>query len=552
MWSLVPPRRRVRDATRRAVPAIAALFALTSPPATARPRVPLPCAEGRFDVVSGSIMDRTVSDDAIVIQAGHVTVASGCGTTSFSLRRTKAGPVLRARWKHCLAGGAVRLRASFTSDCDGLQGRVLQPKRRLVFQARRERAAQKPPDSSSTFGVISQQIFVHRGCTVAACHGESRSAGLDLRPGAAYEYLVNVRATGAPGSLRVAPGHASESFLSRKVRGQLAPTEGARMPLVGDPLPVLERDLIDVWIDAGAPETGTVSGAPTLDPLGYQPAAAPPVPPGGIQLVLDGPMLEPGRETEGCLWVPAPNASNLFVSRTSVVSNPGTHHVAAWRYTAAATPQVGVWRAGDIACLSGAQFGAAALAGAGMGKGTDTALPPGIASVLPGGGYFGLNAHFYNEFDVPIQVKVWFNFYLYDNTPVHIVDGLTSLDTTFGINVPPFTQLIRRGRYVNTRGAPMNMLHVSGHMHKRGLRFSAWQSDGTKLFDDYDWSHPTGRDFDPLWVLAPGDWIDYECLHDNGVTRPVRLDATGRPAPLRFGISAEDEMCILTGSFYPG
>ena len=81
MWSLVPPRRRVRDATRRAVPAIAALFVLTSPPATARPRVPLPCAEGRFDVVSGSIMDRTVSDDAIVIQAGHVTVASGCGTT---------------------------------------------------------------------------------------------------------------------------------------------------------------------------------------------------------------------------------------------------------------------------------------------------------------------------------------------------------------------------------------------------------------------------------------------------------------------------------------
>src|SRR5436305_309785 len=369
MWSLILPRRRVRDATRRAVPAIAALFVLTSPPATARPRVPLPCAEGRFDVVSGSIMDRTVSDDAIVIQAGHVTVASGCGTTSFSLRRTKAGPVLRARWKHCLAGGAVRLRASFTSDCGGLQGRVLQPKRRLVFQARRERAAQKPPDSSSTFGVISQQIFVHRGCTVAACHGESRSAGLDLRPGAAYEYLVNVRATGAPGSLRVAPGHASDSFLSRKVRGQLAPTEGARMPLVGDPLPVLERDLIDVWIDAGAPETGTVSGASTLDPLGYQPAAAPPVPPGGIQLVLD---------------------------------------------------------------------------------------------------------------------------------------GLTSLDTTFGINVPPFTQLIRRGRYVNTRGAPMNMLHVSGHMHKRGLRFSAWQSDGTKLFDDYDWSHPTGRDFDPLWVLAAG------------------------------------------------
>src|SRR5947207_15844133 len=104
---------------------------------------------------------------------------------------------------------------------------------------------------------------------------------------------------------------------------------------------------------------------------------------------------------------------------------------------------------------------------------------------------------------------MWFHLYPYENTPVHVVDGLTSLDTTFGINVPPFTQLIRRGRYVNTRGAPMNMLHVSGHMHKRGLRFSAWQSDGTKLFDEYDWSHPTGRYLVHLRVPAPRIGLEY-------------------------------------------
>jgi len=51
-------------------------------------------------------------------------------------------------------------------------------------------------------------------------------------------------------------------------------------------------------------------------------------------------------------------------------------------------------------------------------------------------------------------------------------------------------------------------------------------------------------------VLAPGDWIDFECLHDNGVARPVHHDATGDPATLVFGTSAEDEMCILTGQYY--
>jgi len=38
------------------------------------------------------------------------------------------------------------------------------------------------------------------------------------------------------------------------------------------------------------------------------------------------------------------------------------------------------------------------------------------------------NAHYYNEFDVPIQVKVWFNFFPYEGTPEHTVEGLTSLD----------------------------------------------------------------------------------------------------------------------------
>jgi hypothetical protein len=34
------------------------------------------------------------------------------------------------------------------------------------------------------------------------------------------------------------------------------------------------------------------------------------------------------------------------------------------------------------------------------------------------------------------------------------------------------------------------------------------------------------------------------------VTRPVRRDANGQPTTVVFGISAEDEMCILVGSYY--
>ena len=51
-------------------------------------------------------------------------------------------------------------------------------------------------------------------------------------------------------------------------------------------------------------------------------------------------------------------------------------------------------------------------------------------------------------------------------------------------------------------------------------------------------------------VLPPGDFVDYECLYDNGVTRPVRTDGGGNPTNLVFGVSAEDAMCIVAGTYY--
>ena len=60
-------------------------------------------------------------------------------------------------------------------------------------------------------------------------------------------------------------------------------------------------------------------------------------------------------------------------------------------------------------------------------------------------------------------------------------------------------------------------------------------------------------------VANPGDWFEYECEHDNGVTRPVRRcgdspnDANctpGEPVPVKFGVTSVDEMCLLTGLFY--
>ncbi|HLY36480.1 MAG TPA: hypothetical protein VKU61_00490, partial [Candidatus Binatia bacterium] len=403
-----------------------------------------------------------------------------------------------------------------------------------------------------TFAAIQNQIFAPT-CAVTGCHGSFPQANLDLRPDVALRNLIGVLADNtvarAAGKRRVVAGDVGASFLSAKIHGTLAAGEGVRMPDQGLPLSQTQLDAIDAWIAAGAPSTGAVGGAPCLEDQEYVPAAPLVTPPGGYQIVLDGPVLQPGEEQEGCLWVPVPNATDFYVSKFEFSLNPGTHHFFIFDYQGVGAPQTGVWQKDNFSCLDGANFGGL-LTGSPQAPYYVAGNPPGVARVLHAGHYLGLNAHYVNGFAVPIQIKVWTNIYPYAGTPEHIAQTLTDLTSTLTISVPPFTQQTHHGRYTNTTGAPMSFITLSGHMHFRGLRFTAWQSNGTEVYETYDWAHPGGVSFDPAFVLAPGDWFDYECLYDNGVEKPVRLDAQGNPTTLVFGVTTEDAMCILNGVYY--
>ena len=74
----------------------------------------------------------------------------------------------------------------------------------------------------SSFQAIQKVIFEGHGCTAAACHGEDKQGGLDLRPSAAYESLIDAPAQGRE-MARVQPGTANESYLYRKLRAASEP-----------------------------------------------------------------------------------------------------------------------------------------------------------------------------------------------------------------------------------------------------------------------------------------------------------------------------------------
>jgi hypothetical protein len=523
--------------------------------------VPPPiCPPGRFTVQGSPLLGFGENgSDAVEFDTTQVWTDTGCAPIlAQKLRATKKGTRVRATWlTGCgIYGGRIVLVGMVdAATCNTMTGtfKFRDTDGRKVkrgFTATRIEDTSCEDGGAEAFPLIQSRIFYARGCNVATCHGaNSPRAGLDLTQESAYLNLVDVAATLPADKKRVVPGSAATSFLMQKLDGNLVAGEGSRMPLIGPALPADELALVRAWIDAGAPQSGRVPGQPCLPPNEYVETAAPPPPPGGYQLLLEGPWLQPGQEQEGCMWIPTPNGSDFVAGKWEFALNPGTHHFAIFDWDKTGTPQTGVWRGGDIGCISGADFGQS-ISGAPQAPYFTATYPTGIGRLLPAGRYLGLNAHYRNYWEVPIQIKVWINIYPYQGTPQHLAETIVDYTDMFSISVPVGTQKIQPGRWHNLTGRPLHVYSVTGHMHQRGLRFTARRSNGTTIYENYDFAHPIFREFVPPLTLNHGDWIDYECLHDNGVTKPVRRDSAGNPTTLVFGTTTEDEMCTMNGEFY--
>jgi hypothetical protein len=487
------------------------------------------------------------------------------------VRYKRAQTKLRAVWQACDGlPGTVKLRAAIdTETCAAMQGRVRVKKAKLDRTFTAVRALGGDCGAENTFDVIQREIFGPKGCRVETCHGSTVSGGLDLRWGTAHYALVDApaanAAAAAAGKRRVVPGDPEASFLWQKLVGDLTTDEGIAMPSVGSALTAQQLDVVRAWIAAGAPAVGVVPAAPCLPPHQFEPAPPLEPRPGGVQFVLDGPVLQPGEEIEGCMWVQMPTDADFVFGSVEYSINPGSHHFAIWEHERGGAPGTGVFDPDDLACISqGARFGIT-LSGAPETPYFVDKLPTGIGKRLSAGAYLGLNPHYFNEFDVPIQVKAWINFLPPAEPVQHFADTLLSLDAaldgkgSFSIFVPPFDLGSLRLRWANNGAQPLQIFLLSSHQHQRGTRFTAWNPAGEKIFENFDWAHPAILQFPDPYVLAPGDYIEYQCDYDNGVDRPVRRCGDSRfdsgctpgdPVPVTFGQTAQDEMCFLTGFYY--
>lgn len=118
---------------------------------------------------------------------------------------------------------------------------------------------------TDTFDRIQRQVF-NQSCALSSCHDSQSQAGeLLLEAGASYTNLVNVDPANAAGFgagwKRVHPGDSATSFLYHKVTGDLPDASfGVRMPNGKPKLNKTLLTVIQLWITAGAPDTGWVPG----------------------------------------------------------------------------------------------------------------------------------------------------------------------------------------------------------------------------------------------------------------------------------------------------
>ena len=441
---------------------------------------------------------------------------------------------------------------------------------------------QTAPDENSAYHDIQEYVF-DKSCANSACHAAPANAfNLNLSYGFSYENLVGTvpqnPAAAAAGMKLVDPGNPENSFLLTKLMGPTVREQGARMPFLGGMLHTGKIDAVRMWIEAGAPQTGKIAGIGDLgvlrDPDEKFEAPAPPAPGEGYQLRLPPFKIEPGTEREiyYATQISDENGNSvdgdIFINRVEIFYPAGSHHFIIYRITEDGMAK-GLLENGIIPDIAVnpedtfreldtdnpdpvfGVFGADRLFV--VGTQTDDTLfqfPEGVGLRMPGDTIYDLNSHYINLLgDDTLIGETYVNIYTIPEEEVQY-EAVEIFVNNRSINVPPGTtrvskmtwlvedELFKRGHDSETS---LNVFLLTSHMHRHGELFEIFQESTDDLLHRsvaYD-DAPIDL-FNPVLLLDPNDGLHFRCVHNNYDT----------DEPLIFGLTSEDEMCIIFGYYY--
>ncbi len=436
-------------------------------------------------------------------------------------------------------------------------------------------------EDNSAYHDIQDYVF-DKSCASSTCHAApANSANLNLTYGTSYNDLVGRvpqnPAAAAAGMKLVDPDNPDNSFLLTKLIGP-GPDQGSPMPFGGGTIHNGKIEAIRTWIEAGAPQTGRVPGIGDLavlrDPEDvFQPPAPPPLGE-GYQLHLPPFKIEPGTEREVYYHTRIkdengdPVEGDIFINRVEIFYPAGSHHFIIYRLTEEGLAK-GLLENGiipDIAVNPGDTFreldtdnpdpvfgifGGDRLFV--VGTQTDDTLfqfPEGVGLRLPGDTVYDLNSHYINLLgDETLIGETYVNIYTIPEEEVQY-EAVEIFVSNRAINVPPGTTRVAKLTWdvegeLKVRGhdptSTLNVFLLTSHMHRHGELFEIFQkSSGELLHRSIAYDDAPIDLFDPVLRLDPDDGLNFQCTHNN----------YDKDKPLTFGLTSEDEMCIIFGYYY--
>lgn len=412
-----------------------------------------------------------------------------------------------------------------------------------------------PPEPSNlenlpTFTVMQHVVF-DRQCATAGCHNStSRAGGLSLAADESFGNLVDIDPSNTmaknDGLKRIKPGDPMRSFLFHKIDQPIRAGYGERMPFGSNQLPSQYREFVRQWIAGGAPQDGIVADVRLLkDPIVSQDDFTPLTPPGqGIQLHLRPFAIDPGKEREIFVYGKINTSDTLYVTRVEIKMRGGSHHFILYKYFGNDLVE------GQQRDLYSAINEELFRSGREYMIGAQTPylaydLPAGVAMPLAPDQGFDLNSHYVNKGSDIISGEVFVNLFTAPK-----IDTLRIAKPIFN-NFIGFT-LPARQKTTITRTTIYNrsikIFSLSSHTHKRGESFKIFlvggSYDGTLVYENHSWDHPPNVTFPSaafprLIEIEPGWGYRIEVVYNNETERIIR-----------FGLTSEDEMCIVLGYYY--
>jgi hypothetical protein len=167
-------------------------------------------------------------------------------------------------------------------------------------------------------------------------------------------------------------------------------------------------------------------------------------------------------------------------------------------------------------------------------------LPSGIGLRLRGGQRVVFDYHYFNFSGAELKAESAAAFHTLGPSEVKNIAANFSF-TNMTLDTPPqgtgtFTAACRFKQDAMLQG-------LARHTHTKGTDFSVWFEGGAKhgqqIWKSLDWEHDTLFDFPAPILVKAGEGFKFACSFRNETNQP-----------LRFGIAAKDEMCILSGGVW--